>query len=211
MKSKKNILVIVLAILVVARIVIVIMEKNKVDHTAESSTESSAVVPMTTSEVHEFNPDANLSKSPEEAVTSQNPAVQSDICKSMRDHYQNLSEVQKMEKTSIRFVNVHKNVDGVVYRTRFFYKDSSENEIPTYLLYKEDQNEEDHLIETSPYKKGPQYLKIEKARGSIIYTEEGVNIGAEQDLFLHYENKVLKDLQGVSPQGSEKNFIECRF
>lgn len=207
MKSKKNILVIVLAILVVARIVIVIMEKNKVVHTAETTT----AVSTSPSEVHEFTPDANLSKLPEEAVTSQNPAVQSDVCQSMRDHYQNLSEVQKMEKTSIRFVNVHKKVDGVVYRTRFFYKDSSENEIPTYLLYKEDQNEEDHLIETSPYKKGPQYLKIEKALGSIIYTEEGVNIGAEQDLFLHYENKILKDLQGFSPQNSEKNFIECRF
>lgn len=206
MKSKKYILVIVLAVLVIARIVIVILENKKIDHAAVDSTSTSAPV-----EMHTLNPDANLSKAPEEAVTSQNPAVQSDLCQSMRDHYQNLSEVQKMEKTSIRFVNVHKKVDGIVYRTRFFYKDSSESEIPTYLLYKEDQNEEDHLIETSPYKKGPQYLKIEKAQGSIIYTEEGVNIGIDQDLFLHYENKVLKDLQGVSPQRSEKDFIECRF
>ncbi len=202
MKSKKNILIIVLALLIVARIMIVFFEK-KADHTVTSTT--------TDTEVHTLNPDATLSKTPQEAVTSQNPTTQSDICESMRSHYQNLSEVQKMEKTSIRFVNVHKKVDGVVYRTRFFYKDSSENEIPTYLLYKEDQEEVDHLIETSPYKKGPQYLKIEKAPGTIIYTEEGVNIGVEQDLFLHYENKVLKDLQGISPQRAEKDFIECRF
>ncbi len=206
MKSKKNILIIVLAALVVARIVIVILENKKADHTDLSPTLSTSPA-----EVHTLNPDANLSKTPEEAVTSQNPTAQNDMCSSMRDHYQNLSEVQKMEKTSIRFVNVHKKVDGVVYRTRFFYKDGSENEIPTYLLYREDQNEEDHLIETSPYKKGPQYLKIEKAPGTIIYTEEGVNVGAEQDLFLHYENKVLKDLQGITPQKEEKNFIECRF
>jgi hypothetical protein len=205
MKSKKNILIILLAILVIARIVIMILEEKKVDHSAISSHSTSPA------EVHRLNPDVNLSKSPEEAVTSQNSSTENDLCQSMRDHYQNLSEVQKMEKTSIRFVNVHKKVDGVIYRTRFFYKDSSENEIPTYLLYKEDQNEEDHLIETSPYKKGPQYLKIEKAFGTIIYTEEGVNIGAEQDLFLHYENKVLKDLQGISPQRSEKDFVECRF
>jgi len=205
MKSKKNILIIVLAALIVVRVLIVFFEK-KADHTVSPT-------PTTTdTEVQTLNPDATLSKTPEEAVTSQNDsATQTDVCESMRSHYQNLSEVQKMEKTSIRFVNVHKKVDGVVYRTRFFYKDSSENEIPTYLVYKEDQDEVDHLIETSPYKKGPQYLKIEKAAGTILYTEEGVNIGADQDLFLHYENKVLKDLQGVSPQRSEKDFIECRF
>lgn len=205
MKSKKNILIIVLAALVVARMVIVFFENKKVDHAAVSPSVS------TPSEAQTINPDANLSKTPEEAVTSQNETSKNDLCQSMRSHYQNLSEVEKMEKTSIRFVNVHKKVDGVVYRTRFFYKDSSENEIPTYLLYREDQTEEDHLIETSPYKKGPQYLKIEKSPGTIIYTEEGVNIGVDQDLFLHYENKVLKDLQGVSPQRAEKDFIECRF
>lgn len=206
MKSKKNILIIVLAALIVVRIVIVFLEK-KADHTVSTASSTSS----SDTEVHELNPDANLSKTPEEAVTSQNATTQNDLCESMRSRYQNLSEVQKTEKTSIRFVNIHKKVDGVVYRTRFFYKDSSENEIPTYLLYKEDQDEVDHLIETSPYKKGPQYLTIEKAPGTIIYTEEGVNIGTEQDLFLHYENKILKDLQGISPLSAEKDFIECRF
>jgi hypothetical protein len=206
MKSKKNILIIVLGVLIIARIIIVILENKKIENTAIDSAPSSSPV-----KEHTLNPDANLSKTPQEAVTSQNSVAQSDNCHSMRERYQNLREVQKVEKTSIRFVNVHKKVDGIIYRTRFFYKDSSESEIPTFLLYKEDQNEEAHLIETSPYKKGPQYLKIEKSLGSIIYTEEGVNIGADQDLFLHYENKVLRDLQGVDPQRSEKDFIECRF
>lgn len=205
MKSKKNIVIIALAVLIVARVMIVFFEK-KADHTLSTTASNSET------EVQVLNPDANLSKTPEEAVTSQNTTTaQNDLCESMRSHYQNLSEIQKMEKASIRFVNVHKKIDGVVYRTRFFYKDSSENEIPTYLLYKEDQDGVDHLIETSPYKKGPQYLKTEKALGTIIYTEEGVNIGIEQDLFLHYENKILKDLQGISPERSEKDFIECRF
>ena len=205
MKSKKNIVIIALAVLIVARVMIVFFEK-KADHTLSTTASNSET------EVQVLNPDANLSKTPEEAVTSQNTTTaQNDLCESMRSHYQNLSEIQKMEKASIRFVNVHKKIDGVVYRTRFFYKDSSENEIPTYLLYKEDQDGVDHLNETSPYKKGPQYLKTEKALGTIIYTEEGVNIGIEQDLFLHYENKILKDLQGISPERSEKDFIECRF
>ena len=205
MKSKKNILIITLAALIVVRVAIFIFE-SKVDH-AVSPTKTN-----NSTEVQKLNPDVNLSKAPEEAVTSQNVTTsQTEMCESMRSHYQNLSEIQKMEKTSIRFVNVHKNIDGVVYRTRFFYKDSNESEIPTYLLYKEDQEGVDHLIETSPYKKGPQYLKIEKALGSIIYTEEGVNIGVEQDMFLHYENKILKDLQGITPQISKKDFIECRY
>ena len=203
MKSKKNILIIILAVLIVVRVAIFIFE-SKVDHTLTTTNNKT--------EVQKLNPDVNLSKTPEEAVTSQKiTPTQTEICESMRSHYQNLSEIQKMEKTSIRFVNVHKKIDGDVYRTRFFYKDSNESEIPTYLLYKEDQEGVDHLIETSPYKKGPQYLKIEKALGSIIYTEEGVNIGVEQDMFLHYENKILKDLQGITPQISKKDFIECRY
>lgn len=205
LKYKKYILIIVLAFLFTARLIIFLTEK-KADHTISANNSSG----NKTAQV--LNPDVNLSKVPEDAVTSQNPHWdQSELCESMQSHYQNLSEIQKMEKTSIRFVNVHKKIDGVIYRTRFFYKDSNENEIPTYLLYKEDQNEEDHLIESSPYKKGPQFLKVEKSFGTIIYTEEGVNIGIEQDLFLHYENKILKDLQGITQQASDKNFIECRY
>lgn len=206
MKSKKNILIILLAALIVVRIIIVLFEK-KADHTVTTAEPTSSRI----TDVQDLNPDANLSKTPEEAVTSQNATTQNEVCESMRSRFQNLSEVQKLEKTSVRFVNIHKKVDGIIYRTRFFYKDSSENEIPTYLLYKEDQDEVDHLIETSPYKKGPQYLAIEKAHGTIIYTEEGVNVGTEQDLFLHYENKILKDLQGINPLPAEKDFIECRF
>lgn len=164
-----------------------------------------------TNTTREFNPDANLSKAPDEAVTSQHNTASDNACQGLRSHYQNLKEIKRTEKTSVRFVNVHKKVDGIVYRLRFFYKDSSENEIPTYLLYKEDQNDEEHIIETSPYKKGAQYLNIEKATGTVIYTEEGVNLGVDQDLFLHYENGDLKDLQGLSPLLADKNFIECRF
>ena len=159
----------------------------------------------------EFNPDANLSKTPDEAVTSQHNTGSENTCQGLRSHYQNLKEIKRTEKTSVRFVNVHKKVDGIVYRLRFFYKDASENEIPTYLLYKEDRNDEEHIIESTAYKKGAEYLRIEKAQGSVIYTEEGVNLGIDQDLFLHYENGDLKDLQGLSPLLAEKNFIECRF
>jgi hypothetical protein len=207
MKSKKNIIIIALAVLIIARIVIILIENKKIANESTSS-----IIPGSVSIVTpDLNPDANLSKTPSEAVTSQNNTTQSDLCQSMRAHYQNLTEIRKVEKASTRFVNIHKKVDGVTYRTRFFYKDSSENEIPTYLLYREDQNEEPILVETSPYKKGPKYSEIEKADGMVIYTEEGVNIGIDQDLFLHYENKQLKDLQGISPLREEKDFIECRF
>lgn len=205
MKSKKNRILIILALLIIVRIVIVIFEnKNKVVIHSTPTT-------LAETQTRQLNPDANLAKSPNEAVTSQNSTTQNDVCKSMRAHYQNLNEIKKIEKSSMRFVNIHKKVDGLVYRTRFFFKDSSENEIPTYLLYREDKNEEPILIETTPYKKGPQYLKIENADGEILYTEEGVNMGVDQDLFLHYENKELKDLQGISPLREEKDFIECRF
>ena len=208
MKSKKNKILIILAALIIARIIIVIWESNKKpDHT------EAAALNTQPAQLNDLNPDANLSKAPEEAVTAQNPANTSrnEMCQIMLGHYKNIDEVKKIEKVSVRFLNIHKKVDGIVYRTRFFYKDSAENEIPTYLLYKEDQNDEEHLIEKTSYKKGPQFLKIEKAQGEIIYTEEGMNIGTDQDMFLHYENKILKDLQGVRPTPEAKDFIECRY
>lgn len=206
MKSKKNKVLIILAVLIIARILIVVFETHK-DEKETTTTSATNMADPT-----ELNPDATLSKTPPEAVTAQNTkSSRNEICQSLKATYANMDAVKRIEKESVRFLNIHKRVDGVVYRTRFFYKDSAENEIPTYLLYKEDQNDEEHLIETTAYKKGPQFLKIEKARGEIIYTEEGMNIGADQDLFLHYENKVLKDLQGVSPSPEAKDFIECRY
>lgn len=201
-------MLIVLSLLIVARLVLTFVEKNKkpvheaVNQDVPTGSQNGSKT---------FTPDANLSKTPEEAVTSQHATNRDTLCQGLRGHYQNLKEIKRTEKTSVRFVNVHKKVDGVVYRMRFFYKDSSENEIPTYLLYREDQHEEEHLIETSPYKKGTQYLAIEKATGDVIYTEEGVNLGVDQDLFLHFENGDLKDLQGLSPLLAEKDFIECRY
>jgi len=154
----------------------------------------------------------NLSDSPPVAVTIHNTdTTKNGICTSLRANYANLDEIKNNEKIDLRFVNVHKKVDGIIYRLRFFYKDSSENETPTYLVYKENQNEEDILTEKSAYKKGKLYNKIEKAPGEIIYTEEGLNIGLNQNLFLHFENKVLKDLQGTSPLTEKMGFVECHF
>jgi hypothetical protein len=203
MNSKKNKILIILAVLIIVRVVIVVIENNK----ATGVDTNLPVKKIEESKTASL--DSNIARTPPGAMTEQNSNPNE--CQSMRAHYQNLNEIKKTEKNSVRFVNIHKKVDGQIYRTRFFYKDSSENEIPTYLLYREDQNDEPILIETSPYKKGPQYLKIEKALGEVIYTEEGVNIGSSQDLFLHYENNVLKDLQGTNPLHNEKDFIECRF
>ncbi|MBC7711820.1 MAG: hypothetical protein H7177_00675 [Rhizobacter sp.] len=165
-----------------------------------------------TTSVEKANPDVILSKTPAEAVTTHsNTSPKEENCKSLRSTYMNIDEVKKVEKVDVRFVNTHKKVDGIVYRLRLFYKDTSENDYINYLVYKENQNDEDILVEKSPYKKGKLYTKIEKALGEILYSEEGINIGTEQDLFLHYENKVLKDLQGVSPNPREKDYIECRF
>lgn len=170
---------------------------------SHSSTTSADSIPV--------NPDVNLSKIPQEAATVHNDFSKDTVCKSMHSSYQYINEVKKLKNVDLRFVNIHKKVDGIVYRLRFFYKESSENEIPNYLVYKENQKDEDILVEKSSYKKGKLYLKVENDQGEIVYSEEGLNVGAEKDLFLHYENKVLKDLQGVSPLQGEKNFIECRF
>ena len=63
-----------------------------------------------------------------------------------------------MHKLVPRFENIHKKVEQTIYRLRFFYKDGEEGEIENFLVYKEDSSENPHLIEKSPYKKGPLYL-----------------------------------------------------
>lgn len=179
-----------------------------------SSPTTNAILDTTAppSETRAENPDSTLLSKDEEASVSHNTA---DMCQSLRTSFSEIEKIKQSESVDIRFVNHHKKVDGIVYRLRFFYKDSSENEIPNFLVYKENDNDEDILIEKSSYKKGKLYKKIEMALGETLYTEEGLNIGSDKNLFLHYENKKLKDLQGMIPNQSEKkdraNYIECRF
>lgn len=140
-------------------------------------------------------------------INSKLTAPLSSQCSDAQLRYADIKEVKKIKSTSIRFVNTHKKIDGVIYRFRFFYKETSENEVPQYLLYQEDEQEEDHLIEVSPYKKGLKYLKFEKKNGETIYYEEGLNVGIDQNLFLHYENGQLKKIQGPI----EKKFHDCAY
>lgn len=204
MKGKKKVLLVVLALLIVTRLVLTVVENNQEKNQSASEFSSEPVSVA-------LNPDANLSKMPDEAVVIHHSNEKEDLCQLLRGRYANLKELKKSEKITTRFLNIHKKVDGVVYRLRFFYKDGNENEIPTFLLYKEDKNEEEHIIENTAYKKGLQYQHIEGAEGVILYTEEGTNLGLEQDLFLHFENNELKDLQGISPHLPVKDYIECRF
>ncbi len=131
----------------------------------------------------------------------------SNLCHLTFEPYTKKSFIKKDKSASSRFVNIHKKMDGLIYRLRFFYKETSENEIPQYLLYQEDNQEEEHLIEVSPYKKGPKYQKIEKLSGEVIYTEEGINLGANQDLFFHFENDQLKKVQG----NFKNQHYDCTF
>jgi hypothetical protein len=57
------------------------------------------------------------------------------------------------------------------------------------------------------------YLKIEKAKGNILYTENGFNLTEDNsgNLFLHYSNDLITGMQGVwQTNGASKN-IDCRF
>lgn len=125
-------------------------------------------------------------------------------CSLIKKDFEDSNQVKKNEFISIRFVNLHKKIDGIIFRLRFFYKDGDEGEIPTYLLYEEDANAEEHIIEKTAYKKGELYKKIEKKNGTIIYKEEGMTIPNKDDLFLHFINGQLKRLQ-LYPS------LDCQF
>lgn len=203
MKSKRPILI-VLAFLVAIRIIIVFFENKK-------SLPSLINNDQTSTSNETLGADATLSKTPEEAVTLLHNSDKNNLCESMRARYQNLKEIKKIERTSIKFANTHKKVGQEIYHLSFFHKDDPTEDTPTYSLYIETPDQTLKLIESSSHKKGVEYKKIEKTQGSVLYSEEGLNVGKDQDLFLHFENDDLKDLQGVNSDAENKDFIECRF
>jgi hypothetical protein len=131
------------------------------------------------------------------------PVAIPEYCLQYKDKYKNLSEIKKQHQTNVRYQNLHKTIDGEVFRLRYFYKDGAEGERLQYLVYKENAQEEDILIETSPYKKGKQYLKVENALGEIIYFEEALTLGKDETPYLVFTNGQLTHYQ--------ENDIDCRF
>ena len=125
------------------------------------------------------------------------------VCKEFKSKYKNINEIKKQQVTNSRHQNIHKSIDGKIYRLRYFYKDGAEGERLQYLVYKENEQEEDILIETSPYKKGKQYQKIENALGEIIYFEEALTLGKDETPYLVYVNGQLTHYQA--------NDVDCRF
>lgn len=145
-------------------------------------------------------------------TSSHDPApLKYDYCQELKRKIPPLEELKKTQVVSERFINVHKRVNGSIFRLRYFHKEHAEGETPTYLLYIEDPEQEAHLMEISSYQKGPEYLRIERAQGEVLYIEKGVNVGEEETLFLHFINSELKGLQGTIPELDAKAFIDCRF
>lgn len=191
-KNKKKILgFLILGILISARIIIHMESKPEID-----------VIPGTMKMVSVFEKDESRAQIDSKVITPLPPQ-----CGAAQKLYSDINEVKKIKSVSSRFVNTHKNIDGVIYRFRFFYKETSENEVPQYLLYQEDDQEEDHLIEVSPYKKGTKFTKFEKKNGITLYSEEGFNVGLDQNLFLHFENGQLKKIQGPI----DGKFHDCAY
>lgn len=140
------------------------------------------------------------------------PQVQNDVCQTLRAQMPGVADWQKNgQAVSERFTNIHKNINGQIFRLRTFFKEHAEGETPVYLVYKEDQNEEAHIIEKSEYKKGREFLKVEKAKGEILYTEKGLSIGEDQSFFVHYINSELKGFQGSFPLNPSLANVDCRF
>lgn len=125
------------------------------------------------------------------------------ICNEFKNKYKNVNEIKKQEVTNTRHQNIHKSVDGQIFRLRYFYKDGAEGERLQYLVYKENEQDEDILIETSPYKKGKQYQKVENALGKIIYFEEALTLGKDETPYLVYVNGQLTHYQTKD--------VDCRF
>ncbi len=145
------------------------------------------------------------------------------ICDELRVTYQHFDQLQKTNnklglKLEIRFENKHIQIDQIIYRLRYFIKDSDEGEIQTYLVYREDKPEIPTLIEKSSHQKGKLYKNLEQKldvekNGEILYNEIGINQQVNEDntLFLHYINNQLMGIQGLHLIEKISQNIECHF
>lgn len=157
-----------------------------------------------------ISPSYSIQKTETSKPISKENTLSINPCLYFRTQYGDVTELKKAAH-QVRFINIHKKINNEIFRLRQFYKEANEGEQLIYLLYKEDQNNEDHLIEKSAYKKGPKYLKIEKQTGEIIYTEEAFNLGDDQGLFLHFVNQKLKSLQGLPPDSQFPVPLNCLY
>ncbi len=107
--------------------------------------------------------------------------------------YAKLEKATSTSRGSLRFLNKHFEYEGEIYRTRFFFDDGQEGDIPTYLVYKEDKDSFPTVIETSKYEPGQKFKFFENKIKKYLYTESGLiqNLEKEDDLFTHYENDRL--------------------
>ena len=105
-KNKKKILgFLILGILISARIII---------HLVESKPEID-VIPGTMKMVSVFEKDESRAQIDSKVITPLTPQ-----CGAAQKLYSDINEVKKIKSVSSRFVNTHKNIDGVIYRFRFF-------------------------------------------------------------------------------------------
>jgi len=134
-------------------------------------------------------------------------------CEILKQTYIDLGQLKKNHKLVLRFENIHKKIGQTIYRLRFFYKDGDEGEMENFLVYQEDSSENPHIIEKSFHKKGPLYLKIEKANGNILYTDNGFNLADDnsENLLLHYSNDKIMGMQGVLQNLDVLKNIDCHF
>lgn len=172
---------------------VALFSKNKTKPNAELNTA------LNTSEKVVSRPIENNSGAQNLVITS--PTLdnsKSDPCLELKNEnspYATLDRLKAKEKINSRFENVHKRLDGKVFRLRRFYKEGQEGEKPKFLVFEEDKNEEGVLKESSDYKPGNLYQKILEANAEVIYSEEGVQTA--NGLFLHYIDGKLHALQGT--------------
>lgn len=134
------------------------------------------------------------------------------VCKKAALLFSNKKLVMSKYSPQLRFRNIHKKVDGTIYRLRFFYKDGDNGDIPTYLVYKEDSSENEFIVENTSKIKGKLYQKIEKANGEILYDSEAFELQGKNDLFIRYENEEIKELQGFLDIEAQERFpLDCIY
>ncbi len=139
-------------------------------------------------------------------------AASNDICAKALLLFKDQKLVKTTYSPHILFKNVHKKMNDTVYRLRFFYKDGDNRNVPTYLVYQEDKDGNEYIVESTPLKKGKLYTRIEKNKGEILYDSEAYEIKDKNDLFIRYENGEVKELQGQLDIEAQERFpLDCIY
>ena len=119
-------------------------------------------------------------------------------CRDYQQKFSDLSKIRKNRDLNPVFENIHYQINNSIYRTRSFFKDGNNGLTKIFLTYIEDEEENAKIIERRENTPGPLFLSFKNNKDSRVIFHEKAFFDSKINLFLHFINNKIVNLQGKS-------------